>query len=233
MGHPRVWVGHPAVVEVRWAQETLLQAKVLMVEAPEPPHHHHHPTGLPWFDLIVPIAVVCLSVASLLTSLQSEKSMHALVEQNTRLVEAQSTPLLMLDSSNLDGGKPVLSMTLSNVGTGPAQIAWFRIRDVQGLDYSSGALEDRIDKVYPRSPFISQQIDQTFLRSGDQRTVFQWPKPVGKAAAVAAWEGLNKARFHLQASACYCSIFEECRVTGFEDSRPKVVASCESALPGR
>ena len=57
-----------------------------MVEAPELPHHHAHKTGLPWFDLVVPIAVLCISVASLLTSLQSEKSMHALVEENRRLV---------------------------------------------------------------------------------------------------------------------------------------------------
>lgn len=107
-----------------------------MIEAPEAPHHHHHKTGLPWFDLIVPVAVLCISVASLLTSLQSEKSMHALVEQNTRLVSAQSTPLLMLDTGNLDdNGKAVLSMTISNVGTGPAQIAWFRVVDAQGQDF--------------------------------------------------------------------------------------------------
>ena len=204
-----------------------------MIEAPEPPHHHQHPTGLPWFDLIVPIAVICLSIASLLTSLQSEKSMHALVEQNTRLVEAQSTPLLMLDSSNLDDGKAVLSMTVSNVGTGPAQIAWFRLRDAQGVDYSAGALESRIDKVYPKSPFISEEIDGSFLRSGDKRIIFQWPKPAGNVAAFATWENLNEARFHLQASACYCSMFDECRVTEFGMSRPKVVASCESAAAGR
>jgi hypothetical protein len=43
-----------------------------MIEVPEAPHHHHHKTGVPWFDLIVPVAVLCISVASLLTSLQSE-----------------------------------------------------------------------------------------------------------------------------------------------------------------
>ena len=128
-----------------------------MIEAPEAPHHHHHKTGLPWFDLIVPIAVLCISVASLLTSLQSEKSMHALVDQNKRLVEAQSTPLLMLDSSNLDDHeKPVITLTLSNVGTGPAQIAWFRVRDEQGNDFTNGALQGRLNKLDPSSKFISQ-----------------------------------------------------------------------------
>lgn len=200
-----------------------------MVEAPETPHHHHHQTGLPWFDLIVPIAVLCISVASLLTSLQSEKSMHALVEQNTRLVSAQSTPLLMLDTSNLDGnGKPAISMTLSNVGTGPARIAWFRVVDAQGNSY--GSLYDRVAKLDPHASFISEQISSTLMRPGSERFVFKWPKPAEASPALAEWNDLNKTRFQLHASACYCSIFDECRTTEFGDSHPQNVESCEGAL---
>ena len=204
-----------------------------MVEAPEPPHHHHHKTGLPWFDLIVPIAVLCISIASLLTSLQSEKSMHALVEQNTRLVSAQSTPLLMLDTSNIDGGKPVLSMTISNVGTGPAQIAWFRVFDSQGNEYSNDALFKRVETLDPHLSFTSQYISATLMRSGDERSVFKWPKPANSGPALVEWNKLSETRLHLHASACYCSIFDECRTTEFGDSRPKPVTSCESASQGR
>ncbi len=78
-----------------------VEASRSMIEAPETPHHHQH-AGIPWFDIMMGVAILCISVASLLTSLQSEKSMHALVEQNTRLVDAQSTPLFMLDSGNLE-----------------------------------------------------------------------------------------------------------------------------------
>ena len=42
-------------------------------------------------------------------------------------------------------------------------------------------------------------------------------------------EKLNVTRFHLHASACYCSIFNECKVTEFGESRPKPVASCDAA----
>ncbi len=200
-----------------------------MVEAPETPHQHHH-TGLPWFDFIVPVAVLCISIASLLTSLQSEKSMHALVEQNRRLVDAQSTPLLMLDTGNMEtSGEPVLSMTLSNVGTGPARIGWFRVSDDQGSDYSGGGLTQRVGKIDGSLPVTSQQISATLMRSGDDRTVFKWPKPVRSEAGLAEWNKLNATRFRLHASACYCSIFDECRTTEFGDSRPKLVASCDSA----
>ena len=198
-----------------------------MIETPEPPHHHHHTTGLPWFDLVVPIAVILLSIASLLTSLQSEKSMHALVEQNTRLVEAQSTPLLMLDTGNLDAAaKPVISMTISNVGTGPAHLLWFRVVDDQGTNFSGDALYQRVAKMDARLPFTSQQISGTLLRSGDERSVFRWPKPVGSDLALAEWNKLNVTRFHLSASACYCSIFDECRITDFSETHPRLVTTC-------
>src|ERR1039458_2634434 len=122
-----------------------------MIEAPETPHHPPH-AGIPWFDIMMGVAILCISVASLLTSLQSEKSMHALVEQNSRLVTAQSTPLLMLDSGNeSDDGKPVLDMTISNVGTGPAQIGWFRATDADGNDFSGYTVAREVQKLDPKS----------------------------------------------------------------------------------
>lgn len=203
--------------------------KAAMVEAPEAPHHHHHPTGIPWFDLVVPIAVLCISVASLLTSLQSEKSMHALVEENRRLVSAQSTPLLMLDSGNLLDGKPVLTMTLSNAGTGPARIGWFHLVDDKGLSYVGGDFYERLSEEHPGAPFISEVIGGVPMRSGASRTVFQWARPADVAGGLQEWEQLNHERFRLHGSACYCSMFDECKVTDFGDAPPRVVASCEQA----
>jgi hypothetical protein len=201
-----------------------------MVEAPEVPHHHHAKTGLPWFDLMIPLAVVAIGVASLLTSLQSEKSMHALVDENRRLVEAQSTPLLMLDSSNLnDDGKPALKFKLMNVGTGPAQVRWFHLKDDQGLSYTGGTLYERVAKIDPHASFLSQQVSGSFIRSGDFRLVFEWPKPADGSPTRAGWEALNTTRFGLHASACYCSMFDECRVTDFSEKKPKVVESCETS----
>ena len=201
-----------------------------MIEAPEVPHHHHAKTGLPWFDLMVPIAVLSIGVASLLTSLQSEKSMHALVDENKRLVEAQSTPLLMLDSSNLnDDGKAALKFKLSNVGTGPAQVGWFHLTDDQGVSYTGGALYTRVAKIDPKASFVSEQISGSLMRSGESRRVFEWPRPAERSAVLDSWETLDKTRFGLHGSACYCSMFDECRVTDFDEKKPRVVENCEAA----
>ncbi len=197
-----------------------------MIEPAEPPHHHHHKTGIPWFDLFVPIAVVCVSVASLLTSLHSEKSMEALVEQNRRLVHAQSTPLLTYDTGNQRDGKALISMTLRNVGTGPAQIFWFKVLDEQGTDFTGYALTERVMKLDPKSKPASQEINSMLIRSGEERSIFQWPRPTNPAA-IAEWEKLNHVRFHLHLSACYCSIFDECQITNFSTSHPKPVQSCD------
>ena len=198
-----------------------------MVETPEVPHHHHK-TGFPWFDLIVPIAVLCISIASLLTSLQSERSMHALVEQNARLVSAQSTPLLMLDSSNLnDKNEPAIGFTLTNVGTGPARIDWFRLRSADGVDYSGGALYGRVKAMDKHASFLSQQVSATLVRSGAERLVFSWPRPPATSPSFPAWQKLETDRFLFKASACYCSIFEECKITEFQDGRPRTVRSCD------
>jgi hypothetical protein len=203
-----------------------------MIEAPEPPHHHPH-AGIPWFDLTMGVAILCISVASLLTSLQSEKSMHALVEQNTRLVDAQSTPLLMLDSANETNGQSVLSMTISNVGTGPAQIAWYRATNAEGQDFSGNAIQQRVGTLDPKSEVGTQHIGSTLMRSGDERTIFSWPKPVNNPAALAEWDKVNSARFHLHASACYCSIFDECKITEFGSSHPRPVESCSQDQDNR
>jgi hypothetical protein len=203
-----------------------------MIEAPETPHHHHH-AGIPWFDLTMGVAILCISIASLLTSLQSEKSMHALVDQNARLVSAQSTPLLMLDSANEENGKPVLSMSISNLGTGPAQIDWYRAADDQGNSFTGGAVEREVEKIDPKAIVATQQIGSTLLRSGDQRLVFSWPQPINNPAALAEWDKLNHARFHLHASACYCSIFDECKITEFGSSHPKPVESCSQYQDNR
>jgi hypothetical protein len=201
-----------------------------MVEAPEVPHHHHAKTGLPWFDMLVPVAVICISVAALLTSLQSEKSMHALVDENRRLVEAQSTPLLMLDNYNLnDAGKAAIGFSLTNVGTGPARIAWFHLADDKGVSYAGGELYERVKKEDPHATFTSQVISGSLMRSGEKREVFEWPKPADGSPVLGEWATLNDTRFGLHGSACYCSMFDECRVTDFGEKKPRVVESCEAA----
>ena len=99
--------------------------------------------------------------------------------------------------------------------------------DDQGVSYVGGDFYERLSKRYPGASFISEQISGMMLRSGTERSVFRWPVPVGNAAELSEWQKLNMDRFNLHGSACYCSMFNECKVTDFGRDEPKVVASCQ------
>jgi hypothetical protein len=113
------------------------------------------------------------------------------------------------------------------LGESPPQIAWLHVVDPQGNDDTGGTLNERVAKLDPGASFVSEQISGTLMRSGDERKVFKWPKPADSSPSLAAWDKLNTTRFHLRASACYCSIFDECKITEFGMSHPKPVASCD------
>lgn len=159
--------------------------------------------------------------------------MRALVEQNSRLVRAQSTPLLAFETGNEDDDHPVISFDISNDGTGPAVIKWFRMVDAAGTDYSGSALTRRVIQVQPGGQESSEEISATLMRSGENRSIFRWPKPVGNDAATVQWKELDRIRSQLHPSACYCSMFDECWITAFDGGVPQPVRTCVAAPPER
>src|SRR6202008_287634 len=101
-----------------------------MIEAPETPHVHHagHDDRHRWFDIAIALAVVLVSAGSLYVSLHTGHTMEKLVEQNSRLVKANSVPLLLFDTGNVDDqGQPEIYLGVRNAGTGPARIVWFEL----------------------------------------------------------------------------------------------------------
>ena len=116
-----------------------------MIEPPETPHHvaEHHRTAIPWFDVAMGVAVLAVSFGSLYVSLHTGHTMEALVEQNQRLVRAQSTPILQYTHGNNVDGEKVLHFEVRNVGTGPALSAWPRR---VGCNVSMCARQERCKK---------------------------------------------------------------------------------------
>lgn len=211
---------------------------LLMIEAPETPHVHrkharaegggHDKQRL--FDIAIAIAVVLVSVGSLYVSLHTGHTMEKLVEQNSRLVRANSVPLLTFEHGNLgDNGKPEIDLSVRNVGTGPARIVWFELREHGKLVRSPRDL---------LSPGDSRQVDElstvtspiapTMMPAGENRKIMTWPRPEPGTSARAAWDGVDKARFGLRVTACYCSLFDECWQTSASADVPKPVARCEA-----
>lgn len=198
-----------------------------MIEAPETAHHAHGHGGggHRWFDIVMAVAILLVSAGSLYVALHTGHTMEALVEENERLVRAQSTPILQYDSGNVDeDGAAAQVFTIRNVGTGPARVNWFKL-DHGGKTYSS--VTDFLRDT-GRGPitFIEGSVNQTVLAQGDKRNMLVWrypADPVGRSR----WKQIDKVRGDITVQACYCSVFDECWLSNLEADLPKRVPSCE------
>lgn len=199
-----------------------------VIEAPEPPHQHHH-SGNPWFDRILAVSVVVASFASLYVSLHTGRTMEALVEQNARLVRANSTPLLVWSHGNADDdGSRALIFDLTNAGTGPARISWLELR-YEGKAYRG--LRDYIAAMGGPAQFdlthTSTIVTNTMLSAGQTVKFIRYRLPASPNAQK-AWEALDRGRWKLEATACYCSLLGDCWTSHLQADVPKPVKACDA-----
>jgi len=198
-----------------------------MIEAPETPHRHQ--VAHRWLDIGLAVAVVLVSLGSLYVSLHTGKTMEKLVEQNARLVRANSVPLLQFDHGNInDEGKPEIYLSVRNAGTGPARIVWFEllqdgrpVRNYQDLLPPDAQAARRVD-----AGIITGGIAPSMMPAGENRKLLSWPRPAG-GELQSAWDHLNVVRQTLKVEACYCSLFDECWMTSAAADVPRPVATCE------
>lgn len=200
-----------------------------MIEPPETPHHvvEHHRTAIPWFDVAMGVAVLVVSFGSLYVALHTGHTMEKLVEQNQRLVRAQSTPILQYTHGNNVDGRKAMSFYVRNAGTGPARIAWIRL--AHGGKVYQNWTRFAIDQAQgvPQLPLMSSPIAPAVLSAGEERMILRWERG-GGPVEVAAWDRIEKARFTDQATACYCSVFDECWTSHMNGDVPQQVESCEN-----
>jgi hypothetical protein len=203
-----------------------------MIEAPETPHVHHdqHGDRHRWFDIALAVAIVLVSLGSLYVSLHTGKTMEKLVEQNSRLVRANSVPLLQFDSGNIgdDNRSSELYMAVRNAGTGPARVVWFEllldgkpVSNFQGLMPPDAKGVRRVD-----AHIVTSSIAPSMMPAGERRKLLAWPLPQDPAGQ-SAWHHVDKVRQGLKVEACYCSLFDECWKTTATADVPRPVPTCE------
>jgi hypothetical protein len=200
---------------------------------PEHEHAHGHKTGVPWLDIIFALSAVFISVVSLVVSMAHGKTMERLVQQNERMVAADTLPFLMFYSSSADPQtfRKRVSVELKNGGVGPAVIDWLEIRwrghaydTPEALIQACCAQPDTPGKPHVSSGIGYSNISGTVLPARETAKLlvdFDIKDP-----AVA--DAFSKARFELTARACYCSVLDECWITDFQQSRPKAVKDCKA-----
>jgi hypothetical protein len=205
----------------------------LMPEVEHAHAPHGHGSGVPWLDVIVTVSVVFISVISLVVSIEHGKTMEKMVDQNQKMVEASTMPILNIAGSEFDtSGKPSFREVLSNGGAGPAFIDRFEIR-YKGVVYTD---EMALLRACCAAALLkSEKNGQTQIRfsnvSGGILPAREEIDPITikpDKAGIDLFNTFNVVRDtdDITYHACYCSVLNECWETDFDRKRPQPVKEC-------
>lgn len=183
-------------------------------------------------DFLVAICALVTSIASIWLSVTQGDDMQ-------RLVQAQSWPFLGFQTSNTETNpvtgkpEPVISMTIENLGVGPAKIQslemFYKGKNVRtSRDLLRACCTDASGKlpeedVWKETPILTSFVVGRVLRAGQTVPFFYWSRPETDNAI---WEKLNMARFEVEKKICYCSVFDECWTSDLGSTQATPVKSC-------
>lgn len=203
----------------------------MVTPGPEHEHAHHHGTGVKWLDIIVGLSAMFISVVSLVVSIQHGRTMEKMVEQNEKMVTANTLPYLVTYGGQVDPATKQhgLHLTVKNGGVGPAIVEWFEVKykgkaygDLGGLLHA--CCEAELPKDGSASGVMYSNVSGTVLpaRETVDYLIFE------PGALVPLQQSVDKARKDMEVSACFCSVLHECWETDFSGTQAKVVEKCEA-----
>ena len=191
---------------------------------PEPElHHHAHRTGHRWVDFAVPLSALAVSMISLAIAIHHGHTMQKMADENARLVQANSWPLLQFTTGNAnEKGEPEITLKVENAGVGPAKLISLEIFHGDQRIRTPRDLVQALDPTTTR-PVLSLGVTMPIvLRAGDSQLIIG----LKRQGQEALWDKLNSARFELRFRACYCSVFDECWVSDLATVSPQHVEQC-------
>lgn len=201
-----------------------------VIDELEAPHAHHGKSGIAWLDLSLAIAVLVLSGASLLTAQHTGHTMEKLVEENSRLVRANATPVLQFSSGNVGDGENerAISLRVSNVGTGTARVIWFEVARAGKVRRNANDLIEYLPRASEQDYLPTQPVGGTYFPADESRPFVKWKYPSG-AISRAKWEAFDRDRQQgrITVAACFCSVLGECWTSTLRADAPRPVQSCK------
>lgn len=189
--------------------------------------HDHHKTGHAWLDKVVPLSALLISIVSIGIAFHHGEVMQALVQQNERLVQANSLPFVELaHSTAADDGKLRPSLLAINSGVGPAHIRSVSVA-VDGQPVADlKALLDACCGGTGDVRIASSTLLHRMLQAGETIHYVNFLGETAKTPVANAFiKATNSGR--IVTAVCYCSVFEECWVASYSGmTQPKRVKVC-------
>jgi hypothetical protein len=181
------------------------------IEQPHLAHEHlmhQHPTRH-WTDYAIPVSALFVSLISIFIAWQHGEVMQQLVQQNARLVAANSLPYMQLYTSDVGpNGEKRLSLITSNQGVGPAEIRTAEMF-VDGKPYpnADSVLSACCGPHTAGSVGISSLAGR-MVRPGEVAPYITLANPADAELIKSVKQALADKR--IETRLCYCSVFKEC-----------------------
>lgn len=187
-----------------------------------------------------------LAVCAIVISAASFYATYLQANAAERQVKAATWPWLKFVTGNVNADRKTseISFTLENSGTGPALIKYVKYTfqedyffdvnplinacctNLQAFYSTLRKLQEKTKNINFFSEFgwmTTSHAHNTLLASGEEIKLLTLPKTKYN---LDFWQKLDKARFQLDVSICYCSLLEQCFIS---NGRGKVnqVAQCD------
>jgi len=177
-----------------------------------------------WLELASTVIALFISVVSLWVAVRS-------TDANNRMVAAASWPYLQIKSGNSSGGQMMnlINLRVENAGVGPAKIQTFEVF-WHGRAYPTArSLMEACCKLGPEETTdLGTSPPVGVLRAGDSVGFLSYARTPKDDAT---WKAFDRARLtQLTYRACYCSVFDECRVSDLMGRETAVKACPKPAI---
>ena len=188
-----------------------------MSDLPERPRA----TGVPFVDIAVAVAAICISVASLWVALRADRTQE-------RLLAASVWPVLVFDTSDFVERTHVINLDVTNAGVGPAKIRWFDLYYRGKALANDAALLDacceRGGKLHGlRRVLYSEYMRYRVMVPHETLHFMSVPQDARNGRE---WATLDRERENVYVRACYCSVLDDCWLLDSRRPEPRTVEVC-------
>ena len=186
---------------------------------------------LHWLEYGSTVVALFVSIVSLWVAVRTEQANSRMVDANYKMVAAASWPFLQVRTSNSDDGRKTITLQMENAGVGPAKLQSFEVFWRGQAFSNSTRLLEACCGLNTKAPYLVTTAPTTgVLRAGDSLKFLKYDQTPDNDAV---WKAFDRARFsELTYRVCYCSVFDECRVSDLKSQREQVVKACpKPAIP--
>lgn len=181
-------------------------------------------SGSTMLDMIVAIAAICISLASLWVALRTDRTQE-------RLLTASVWPVMLYETSNYveadNSIRKVVRFTVTNAGIGPMRIEWFDVYyRHKPIATGRGFLKDCCERNGSLSLVRGTTSNYMQGRVLAAREAIHFLEVPRTADNTGEYRALDAERLNVYVRACYCSALNDCWLFDSRLKHPTPIGDC-------